>query len=50
MKRICIGTMINLFYQGRIRTTDTIRSIFKGIFAAYGLDIDGFNDGLFQTI
>lgn len=46
MKRICMGTMITLFYQSRIRSTDTIKDICDGIFAAYGLDIDNFNKEL----
>lgn len=46
MKRICMGTMITLFYHSRIRSTDTIKDICDGIFAAYGLDIDNFNKEL----
>lgn len=41
-----MGTMITLFYQSRIRSTDTIKDICDGIFAAYGLDIDNFNKEL----
>lgn len=46
MKRICLGTMITLIYQSRIRNADTIKSICDGIFAAYGLKINNYNQGL----
>lgn len=46
MKRICLGTMITLLYQSRIRSADKIKTVCGGIFAAFGLDIDNFNQGL----
>lgn len=46
MKRICLGTMITLLYQGRMRSTDTIKTVCGGIFAAFGLDIENFNKEL----
>ena len=46
MKQICIGTIITLIYQSRKRSTDRIKDICAGIFKAYGLDINSFNDGL----
>jgi len=46
MKRICLGTMITLLYQSRIRSTDKIKTVCGGIFAAFGLDIDNFNKEL----
>lgn len=46
MKRICLGTMITLLYQSRIRSTDKIKTVCGGIFAAFGLDIENFNKEL----
>lgn len=46
MKRICLGTMITLIYQSRIRRSDTYKSVCGGIFAAYGLKIDNYNKEL----
>lgn len=46
MKRICLGTMITLLYQSRIRSSDKIKTICGGIFAAYGLNIENFNKEL----
>ncbi len=46
MKRICLGTMITLIYQSRIRTADTIKTICDGIFAAYGLAVEDYNKEL----
>ena len=46
MKRICLGTMITLIYQSRIRTSDTIKTICDGIFAAYGLAVGDYNKEL----
>lgn len=46
MKRICLGTMITLIYQSRIRTADTIKVICDGLFAAYGLAVDDYNKEL----
>lgn len=46
MKQICLGTLINLIYQSRTRSADTIKSVCGGIFAAYGLDISVYNKGL----
>ena len=33
MKRICLGTMITLLYQSRIRHADKIKNICASIFA-----------------
>ncbi len=46
MKRICLGTMITLLYQSRMRSADKIKTICGGIFAAFGLDIENFNKEL----
>ena len=46
MKRICLGTIITLLYQSRIRSADKIKTVCGGIFAAFGLDIDDFNKEL----
>ncbi len=46
MKRICLGTMITLLYQSRVRHADKIKNICAGIFAIYGLDINNYNSGL----
>ncbi len=46
MKRICLGTMITLLYQSRIRSSDTIKAICDGVFAAYGLAVDNYNKEL----
>lgn len=46
MKQICLGTIINLIYQSRARSADTIKSVCGGIFAAYGLDINTYNKEL----
>lgn len=46
MKRICLGTMITLLYQSRIRSADKIKTVCGGIFAAFGLDIANFNKEL----
>lgn len=46
MKRICLGTMITLLYQGRVRSSDKIKTICDGIFAAYGCDINNYDKGL----
>lgn len=46
MKRICLGTMITLLYQSRMRSADKIKTVCSGIFAAFGLDIENFNKEL----
>ena len=46
MKRICLGTMITLIYQSRIRRSDTYKSVCGGIFAAYGLNIENYDKSL----
>lgn len=46
MKRICLGTMITLLYQSRMRSADKIKTVCGGIFAAFGLDIENFNKEL----
>lgn len=46
MKRVCLGTIITLLYQSRIRSADKIKTVCGGIFAAFGLDIDNFNKEL----
>jgi hypothetical protein len=38
--------MITLIYQSRRRNADKVKDICGGIFAAYGLDINSYNDGL----
>ena len=40
MKRICLDTMITLFYQSRRRSADKVKDICKGIFVAYRLNIN----------
>lgn len=40
MKCICLGTLITLLHQCRVRKSDRYKNICKGIFAAYGLSID----------
>lgn len=35
MKRICLGTMITLLYQSRMRGTDRVKTVCDGIFAAF---------------
>ena len=42
MKRICTGTMITLIYQARARKSAKVCDICRGVFAAYGCDIDGY--------
>lgn len=46
MKRICLGTMITLLYQGRKCNADKIKTICGGIFAAYGLNIENYSKEL----
>ena len=46
MKRVCLGTMITLLYQARLRKSDRIKDICGGIFAAYGLKISDYNKEL----
>lgn len=46
MKRICLGTMITLLYQSRMRSADKIKTVCEGIFAAFGLNVDNFNKEL----
>lgn len=46
MKQMCLGTMITLIYQSRKRSVDKIKDICAWIFAAYDLDIAGFNKEL----
>lgn len=46
MKRICLGTMITLLYQSRMRSADKIKTVCGGIFAAFGLDIENYNKEL----
>lgn len=46
MKRICLGTMITLIFQSRIRRGDTYKSVCGGIFAAYGLNVENYDNGL----
>ena len=46
MKRICLGTMITLIFQSRIRRSDTYKSVCGGIFAAYGKKIENYNKEL----
>lgn len=46
MKRICLGTMITLIFQSRIRKGDTYKAVCGGVFAAYGLKIDNYDRAL----
>ncbi|MCD8162050.1 MAG: hypothetical protein LUE09_01000, partial [Synergistaceae bacterium] len=46
MKRICLGTMITLLYQSRMRSADKIKTVCGGIFAAYGLNVNNFSKEL----
>lgn len=46
MKRICLGTMITLLYQSRMRSADKIKTVCEGIFAAFGLEINNYNKEL----
>lgn len=46
MKRICLGTMITLLYQSRMRSADKIKTVCGGFFVAFGLDIANFNKEL----
>lgn len=50
MKQICLGTMITLIYQSRRRSSDKVKDIRAGIFAAYGLDINSYNTGLLSHL
>ena len=43
MKRICLGTIITLLYQSRIRSSYRPKTICGGLFAAYGLCIENYN-------
>lgn len=46
MKKICLGTMINLLYQARARKSDQVRDICRRIFAAFNCNIDGYDKAL----
>ena len=46
MERMCLGAMITLIIQSRIRKSDKYKSICGGIFAAYGLEIGNYNKEL----
>lgn len=46
MKKICLGTMINLLHQARKRKSDQPRDICRRIFAAFNCDIDSYDKGL----
>lgn len=35
MKKICVGTMINLLYQAKARKADQVRDVCRRIFAAF---------------
>ena len=42
MKKICLGTMINLLYQARARRSDQARDVCRRIFAAFDCSIDSY--------
>ena len=46
MERMCLGAMITLIMQSRIRKSDKYKSICGGIFAVYGLEIGNYNKEL----
>lgn len=46
MKKICLGTMINLLYQARARKADQVRDVCRRIFAAFNCNIDGYDKAL----
>lgn len=46
MKKICLGTMINLLYQAKARKADQVRDVCRRIFAAFNCNIDGYDKAL----
>ena len=42
MKKICLGTMINLLHQARARKSDQARDVCRRIFAAFDCSIDSY--------
>ena len=42
MKKICLGTMINLLYQARSRKSDQARDVCRRVFAAFNCSIDSY--------
>ena len=42
MKKICLGTMINLLYQARTRKSDQVRDVCRRIFAVFNCSIDSY--------
>lgn len=44
--RICPGTLITILYQARAVQSHKYKNICKGIFAAYGLEIDNYSNTL----
>lgn len=46
MKKICLGTMINLLYQAKARKADQVRDVCRRIFAAFNCNIDGYDNAL----
>lgn len=42
MKKICLGTMINLLHQARARKSDQARDVCRRIFAAFYCSIDSY--------
>lgn len=46
MKKICLGTMINLLYQARARKADQVRDVCRRMFAAFNCNIDGYDKAL----
>lgn len=48
--RICPGTLITILYQARAVQSHKYKNICKGIFAAYGLEIDNYSNTLSSHI
>lgn len=46
MKKICLGTMINLLYQARARKADRVRDVCRRIFASFNCNIAGYDEAL----
>ncbi len=42
MKKICLGTMINLLHKARKRKSDQARDVCRRIFAAFDCSIDSY--------
>lgn len=46
MKRMCLGTIITLLYQSKIKSTYKIKHICDGVFMAYGLSLENRDVGI----